>query len=372
VGAMNDLLGPEAVHALAGVLGEAGPGVDWTRLGGLAGELEELTLRGRADLIADALVADLRGAVVAPHAQYGAAADVVRRGLDGPRLTGWMVWPVGEAAVSLALEDAGEDAFDDCLALLAELTPRLTSEFAIRRLLRRDLDRSLSAIADWTAHPDEHVRRLASEGTRSYLPWAVRVPELLVRPEATLPLLDALRADPSDYVRRSVANHLNDLARHAPELVVATASRWMADADADTAWVVRHGLRTLVKKAHPGALAVMGFAPARVAVGPLELASAALVLPDELDFTCSVTNEAGEPARLAVDFVVHYVKASGARSAKVFKLTTLQLGPGESVRLRKRHAFRQMTTRVHYAGTHAVELQVNGARHGLVEFEVSV
>jgi 3-methyladenine DNA glycosylase AlkC len=109
--------------------------------------------------------------------------------------------------------------------LIAELTPRLTGEFAIRRLLVHDPDRALAAALGWTGHPDEHVRRLASEGTRSYLPWAVRVPALVQRPEATLPILDALYRDPSEYVRRSVANHLNDLARHAPDLVVDTARK---------------------------------------------------------------------------------------------------------------------------------------------------
>ncbi len=132
----------------------------------------------------------------------------------------------------------------------------MTGGFAIRRLLAADLDRALAVVRTWTAHPDEHVRRLASEGTRPYLPWAVRVPALRARPAATIPLLDALYRDPHEYVRRSVANHLNDLARHAPDAVLETAAGWLAEPDANTAWVVRHGLRTLVKKANPGALAL--------------------------------------------------------------------------------------------------------------------
>ncbi|MDQ0674278.1 3-methyladenine DNA glycosylase AlkC [Pseudarthrobacter siccitolerans] len=113
----------------------------------------------------------------------------------------------------------------------------MTGEFAIRRLLAKDPDRALEAIRELTADPDEHVRRLASGGTRPYLPWAVRVPVLVERPEATLPILDALYRDSSEYVRRSVANHLNDLARHAPDAVVATARRWLSAADSNTKWV---------------------------------------------------------------------------------------------------------------------------------------
>jgi hypothetical protein len=136
-------------------------------------------------------------------------------------------------------------------------------------------------------------------------------------PEATLPILDALYRDRSEYVRRSVANHLNDLARHAPDVVVAAAARWLAAPDDNTAWVVRHGLRTLVKKGHPGALALQGF-----------------------------------------------------QSAKVFKLTALTLAAGETRTLVKRHAFRPMTTRVHHPGMHALELQVNGLRQGRTDFRV--
>ena len=151
-------------------------------------------------------------------------------------------------------------------------------EFAIRRFLAADLDRALAKILPWTGSGDEHVRRLASEGTRPFLPWAVRVAALTSSPEKTVPILDALRTDPSEYVRRSVANHLNDLSRHNPGLVVQTAARWLERPDTNTAWVVRHGLRTLVKRADPGALALMGFSDATVRVSPITVADETIVL----------------------------------------------------------------------------------------------
>jgi 3-methyladenine DNA glycosylase AlkC len=200
------------------------------------------------------------------------------------------VWPVGETVTTLALADGSTGAFDDALALMAELTPRLTSEFPIRRLLEADLGRALPLVLTWTRHPDEHVRRLASEGTRAYLPWAIRVRALLADPAATMPIIDALYRDPSEYVRRSVANHLNDLNRHAPELVVATAARWLADPAPTTPSVVRRGLRTLIKKGYPAALALLGFASVDVAVSAPEIDAAAVDLPGELGFSFSVTN----------------------------------------------------------------------------------
>ncbi|MBT2512524.1 DNA alkylation repair protein [Arthrobacter sp. ISL-30] len=372
MGAMNELIDKAAVVRLRDALAAASPGSSWTRLEASIEGLDSLNLRGRTDLVSDALLEDL---LAAQAAEYPTAARIFRAALGQEAFTGWMLWPVSEAAVTLALK-AGNikasnmDDFDDCLRLLSELTPRLTGEFAIRRLLSVDPDRALARILEWTTHPNEHVRRLASEGTRPYLPWAVRVPKLLKQPEATLPILHALYRDSHEYVRRCVANHLNDIARHAPDLVVATAAAWLAEPDANTPWVVRQGLRTLIKKAHPGALAVLGFAPAAVAVSAPRLDRDVVMMPSDLAFEFEISNSSAAPARLAVDYVIHYVKASGLHAEKVFKLAALTLEPGETRLLAKRHAFRPMTTRVHYPGVHALELQVNGERHAWTEFTV--
>ncbi|HBH57275.1 MAG TPA: DNA alkylation repair protein [Arthrobacter bacterium] len=375
MGAMNELINRQGVEALARILAGAAPGSEWPSVAAAAARLDELSLRGRTDAVSSALLADVRQL---PGPGYPTAARIFRSALSGAGFTGWILWPVSEAAVTLALEPgAGPDAgggfdrcFDDCLALLAELTPRLTGEFAIRRLLAADLERTLQIVQGWTGHPDQHVRRLASEGTRPYLPWAVRVPAVVLNPEATIPVLDALYLDPSEYVRRSVANHLNDVARHAPTLVVATAARWLAAPDPNTAWVVRHGLRTLIKNAHPGALALQGFVPASLAVTGPRLDRNSVAMPGELAFDFEIANTGSDDARLAVDYVVHYVKANGTQSAKVFKIAALTLGAGETRSLSKRHAFRPMTTRVHHPGVHALELQINGVRHGHTEFEL--
>lgn len=369
MGVMNELINRQGVETLGRILAEAAPGLDWPHVAAAAAQLDELSLRGRTDAVSSALLADVRQL---PDPGYPTAARIFRSALSGAGFTGWILWPVSETAVTLALESGAAPDFDDCLALLAELTPRLTGEFAVRRLLAADLERSLEIIQGWTGHPDEHVRRLASEGTRPYLPWAVRVPAVVLHPEASLPVLDALYRDPSEYVRRSVANHLNDVARHAPALVVATAARWLAAPDANTAWVVRHGLRTLIKKAHPGALALQGFTPASVAVSGPRLDRNSVAIPGELAFDFAIANTGTYDARLAVDYVVHYVKANGTQSAKVFKIAALTLAAGETRTLSKRHAFRQMTTRVHHPGVHALELQINGIRHGHTEFELHV
>lgn len=371
---MNELIDQAAVGSLARVLADAAPDIGWSHVVDAGASLADLSLRERTDHVSRALLADLAAAAGPPvdysTGDYSTAARIFRSALQDADFTGWTLWPVTETAVTLALDASQPGDFEDCLRLLAELTPRLTGEFAIRRLLAADLDRALAVVLAWTAHPDEHVRRLASEGTRPYLPWAVRIPGLVERPEATIPILDALYRDPHEYVRRSVANHLNDLARHSPDAVLAAAAAWTAEPDPNTAWVVRHGLRTLIKKAHPGALALQGFTPASLTVSAPSLDRRTVALPAELAFEFEVSNTGADPARLAVDYIVHYMKANGSQSEKVFKLAALSLPPGETKTVAKRHAFRQMTTRVHHPGTHALELQINGVRYAHTEFVV--
>ena len=382
MGTMNELINAATVGSLASQLRTAGAG-ELPHLAAAAVDVDGLSLRGRTDVVAAALLSDLPD-------DYRAVAALYRRALDSAAFGGWMMWPVSETVTTLALAASAQTddgtvtdpgAFEDGLALLAELTPRLTSEFAIRRFLEADLERALAVVVTWTTDEDDRVRRLASEGTRPFLPWSIRVRSVLAHPEAAVPILDALHADDSDFVRRSVANHLNDLARENPGLVVSIATEWSRDAAApgadpvaaaNTRWVVRHGLRTLIKKANPGALALMGFAPATLEVTPLRLSPDLVTTPGELTLEFEVTNVGAEAVRLAVDYVVFYVKANGMLAPKVFKLATPTVAPGERVVLSKRHAFRPMTTRVHYAGTHAVELQINGQRYDRVGFELAL
>jgi len=224
-------------------------------------------------------------------------------------------------------------------------------------------------VKGWTAHPDEHVRRLASEGTRPRLPWARRVRAILARPDAVIPVLDALYRDPSDYVRRSVANHLNDISRAEPGLAAATARRWLHEPDAHTEALVRHAMRTLVKAGDPAALGLLGFAPpAHITVTGFAVTAATVRIGGELSFDFSLRNNGAEPIRLAIDYVIHHRKANGALTPKVFKLTTRTLEPGGGTTIARTHSFRPISTRRYYPGEHAIEIQVNGTRHGRREF----
>jgi len=362
----DELIGTHTALALTTAIQAAEPDRPLPTLRAVPPQLSELSLRERSDLMRDALLADL-------DLTYPEFAAVIRQAAAGEaHFSGWLIWPVTSAVATRAVTDGSTEAFDDALALLAALTSRLSSEFAIRTLLRYDLDRALKVIGtEWVASDDVDVRRLASEGTRAYLPWAIRVPGLLRDPAASIPILDALYRDDSEYVRRSVANHLNDLSRDHADLVVATARSWLDDPDENTGRLVARALRTLIKRGDAGALGLLGFHPASVEVTDFALDRESLAVGDSLAFSAVVTNTGPEDARLSIDYVVHHRKANGASTGKTFKLAVRSLRAGEQFALAKTHSFRLITTRTYHPGAHAIELVVNGVSVGRREFDLT-
>lgn len=266
----------------------------------------------------------------------------------------------------------GHDDFDASMDALKFFTPFGTAEFAIREFLKRDLDRTLRVMRGWSIDENEHVRRLASEGCRPRLPWSFRLSALVADPSPALPILENLRADPSLYVRKSVANHLNDIAKDHPDKTLEVLHSWDRG-HPHTAWIAKRALRTLVKEGHVGALTLLGAGEAaKVAVSSFEVSPKRVKLGGEVRFSVELTSTSRKSQRLLVDYVVHYVKQSGGTSEKVFKWKELELGPGETVVLEKRQTIRDFTTRKHYAGKHRVEIQVNGKRLTGGEFRLAV
>jgi len=260
------------------------------------------------------------------------------------------------------VRDHGLACVEASLRAQHAITQRFSCEFSIRTFIERAPAQTMPRLGEWTRDPSEHVRRLVSEGTRPRLPWAPRLRGFMEDPTPVIELLDALKDDRSEYVRRSVANNLNDISKDHPDLAVATARRWMHDAGPDRRRLVAHGLRTLIKAGDSGALGALGFeAGARADVTGLAVVPAEARIGDAVDVTAQVTNPGGGMARLVVDLRVHFVKARGTSSPKVFKVRTLELAGGERVAVRKRISLRQHSTRTHHPGLHRVEVMVNGA-----------
>lgn len=261
--------------------------------------------------------------------------------------------------------------FDVSMQALHALTQRFTAEFSIRPFLERHPEATLGQLRRWATDPSAHVRRLVSEGTRPRLPWAPRLRAFQKDPSPVLALLELLKDDPDLYVRRSVANNLNDIGKDHPQLLADTAQRWLQGASAQRRWLVGHALRSAVKRGEPGALQVLGFGKtAKVLVRAAQVTPTRARVGGRVDIAFEVHNPHTRAQRVLVDCCVHYVKANGQTSAKVFKLKTLELAGGDTVPLRKRLSLAQLSTRKHYAGLHRVEVLINGKAQALGSFEL--
>ena len=329
--------------------------------------LDGLELIARGWHIAEAMSAHL------PRA-FPVAAEVLIASL-GPELDGtegFGLAPFRYLPHVLFVQKHGLDDFEPAMQAQHALTRRFSAESSIRAYLVKYPEATYARLREWARDDSVHVRRLVSEGTRPRLPWAPRLRAFQKDPRPVIALLELLKDDPERYVQRSVANNLNDIAKDHPALAIATCRRWLADASAERAWVVRHALRTLVKKGDRRALKAVGVGDRpRVSVGAVRLAPSRVRIGGELLFAFDLSSAGKRTQELLVDYAVHFVKANGAARPKVFKLRKLSLAPGARVALGSTISFADMTTRRHYAGRHRIDLLINGVPHMLAEFEVT-
>ena len=278
---------------------------------------------------------------------------------------GQFIWSV--PAEWVAQNGCTEERLDRSLEFLKQATMRFTAENAIRPFLASYPEQSMRFVRDCATDPNYHVRRLASEGIRPYLPWAQRV---LLPTDSVVEVLSTLHADSTRYVTRSVANTLNDLSRDDPELVLRTLKRWhrsSRQAQEELDWMTRHALRTLVKADHKAALEMLGY-PAEPKFSLTGVAASDTVaIGDALHWRGTLKSKAQQKLKVALR--VHFLKASGEHSVKVFAVKDLDAG-NESFVLEKKISFKPITTRTLYLGTHHVELVVNGKTRGKRSFEL--
>jgi len=356
---LKDLLNAQALARIGRAAAQVHPGFDERAYLAMARDgLEDLSIMQRMSRAADCLRAHLPD-------NYPKALKLVRR--MAPLLPGGFA----DMVLPELVGRHGLEHFELSLEALRELTPYSSAEFAIRPYIAQDPETVLARALVWAGDANEHVRRLASEGTRPRLPWARRLPLLMAEPQRTRPILEKLQADPSDYVRRSVANHLNDITKDHPEWVLDLLEDWPTQ-QSETKWIARHALRNLIKAGHPRALQAVGATlGAKVQLTSFDLAPKVLRLGQALQLKATLRSTADRPQKLVVDYAVHYVKKSGETSRKVFKLRTLALEGGAELALEKQQTIADFSTRVHYPGRHAVELLVNGltVAHGHFELK---
>lgn len=261
--------------------------------------------------------------------------------------------------------------FEESMQAQYELTQRFTAEYSIRRFLEHDQKKTLARLKVWAKDPSPHVRRLVSEGTRPRLPWAPRLRAFQKDPGPVLALLEVLKDDPDLYVRRSVANNLNDIGKDHPAVLLQTVKRWSKGVTPARQWLIRHALRSAIKRSDLGAMSVLGFSSkVKVVVRRARVEPSRVSMGGSVTASFEITNPSTRRQRVLADLRVHYVKADGKSRPKVFKLKTIELGGKETALLRKRISLVELTTRKHYPGRHRVELVVNGRGYEGVGFEV--
>lgn len=334
-------------------------------------ELHLKELKQRIVLIAESLEKQL------PQ-DFEAACKIIIQALPGecdPTLSdndfgSFIFAPLGEYVVrnGLSLE-----LLPVSLATLKAITTRFSMEDAIRYFINAFETETLIELSKWVDESHYHVRRLVSEGTRPLLPWSGRIG---LSNERAILFLDILHSDSTRYVTRSVANHLNDISKKNPALVVSTLARWHTQGAQDSvelAWMTRHALRTLVKKGDNGALTLLGYScvPKIVVTEFMVHRASQKITPGEsLSFSCTISAEQDE--KLIVDYRIDFVKANGETKPKVFKIKKCLLKKGESLRIQKTHRLlAEATTFRLYPGTHTVALQINGVQSERVQFEVT-
>lgn len=257
------------------------------------------------------------------------------------------------------VEKFGLDKFDRSVYALAELTKHGTSEFAIRPFMIRYTKKMVAILKRWTRDKNEHVRRLAAEGSRPRGVWTAHIEAFKKDPQPVFEILEPLKADESLYVRKAVANNLNDISKEHPEKVVKLAENWLKSDHPHTHWIVKRGLRTLIKKGHPKALNLLGVNhKASVKAGSFTIKPLRAKIGSVVTFSLNLKSTSKSKQKLVIDYRVHYVKANDSISVKTFKWAEKYIGKNES--LSKQHSFKNMSTRKHYPGRHLIEVLING------------
>jgi 3-methyladenine DNA glycosylase AlkC len=296
---------------------------------------------------------------VLPEA-YAEAAEILKKA--APRVKGFEALCLPDYVAQFGLDD-----WELSLSTLESIGRYITGELAIRPFLDRDPTKVIPYLLAWAEDPNVHLRRLASEGSRPRLPWAMALPKFKKDPSPILPILEKLKDDASEDVRRSVANHLNDISKDNPDLALKVCSRWFGRSE-NTDRIVKHACRTLLKAGHPQALRIFGYSdPSDMCIRNFDLSAETIAIGDDLRFSFDL--HLVRPGKVRLEYVIRYVKAKGKLSSKVFKLTENTYSDGV-YSFKRKHAFADMSTRTHYPGTHHIAIHINGQEKAKASLEL--
>ncbi len=260
--------------------------------------------------------------------------------------------------ISECLSLYGTDFYKESFPLLLLLTENFTAEFAIRNFLEKDFSKAMLDLEKLIKSTNVHHRRLVSEGTRPFLPWGQQVSHIKKNPLATLPMLLKLKNDPELYVRKSVANHLNDLSKTHPKEVIQFLKNNRQESDD---WLIHHALRTLIKKGDPAALKMIGIElKPQFQLTHFALTKKTFSTNESLEFSVEIRSTAKKAQSCLLDYTIFWLKKNGELSPKVYKGRRFTLEAGETKKINKKHSLKPITTMVHYPGVQELQIQLNG------------
>jgi 3-methyladenine DNA glycosylase AlkC len=294
--------------------------------------------------------------------------DVWDSGDPDDPLRSFAAWPIIDY-----LGVYGVDHPTLALPALRQLTPLFSAEFAIRPFLLKHPELCHQYFEHWVEDDCEHVRRLVSEGARPRLPWGIQLKPYVLDPTDNLRWLEALKDDASLYVRRSVANHLNDISKDHPQTVIELCQAWYDDANDDVKWLIKHALRSLIKSGQPEVFPLLGYSKSvEIETPALRLNDDKIILGDALEFELSLTSANNKSQKLVVDFALHLMKANGNTAPKVFKWKSITLNARQTLTIKKRHAIKAITTRRYYSGPQKLEILINGTAVAETNFDLKL
>lgn len=363
---LKDHLGPADIRQLALILHRVYANFDRQSFEIQAlQQLETFELKQRVHHVIEALSCYLPKDFAETASLLESIVEVWPQGTES-NWSHYAAWPLIDYVGVYGLEKP-----ERALAVLEKLTPLFTAEFAIRPFLEQHFELTHQQLVRWTQHENEHVRRLASEGIRPRLPWARQLTSLREDPTPIWPIVRRLKDDPSLYVRRSVANNLNDISKDHPEQLIQTCTEWLREAGQSTHWVVRHGLRTLVKQGRTEVYPLLGFSPeVKLTRAELSLSAMQIDLGDTLSFELILSTSQAQ--KLVLDYRIGFMGKEERCRWKVFKWTTIETQPNTPRTLKKSHVFQPLSTRQLYPGKHLIECLLNGQVIARAEFDLSI
>lgn len=368
---MKDSLNLEAVEKIATNLKKVWPEFDSDGFvaAGMVG-LEQLELKARILHLIEVLHQYL------PH-DFMETADILMAASESWQNTGdegsfsvFAIWPLIDYVGIYGLEQP-EKALD----VLEVLTPLFSAEFAIRPFINEHFDITYKRLTQWVSHEHEHVRRLVSEGIRPRLPWGLQLKQFIKDPAYVVALLEPLKDDVAEYVRRSVANNLNDISKDHPKLVVEICKKWLKDSPKtklkNRSWIVRHATRGLVKQGYPPVFALLGYSEnLQIKVENLRLVNHEIKMGQPLEFKFELDSAIDQ--KFVLDFAIHFMKSNGKLAPKTFKLKNMDMAAGQIAVVEKNQPFKPISTRKYYAGAHKLEILLNGESYGMVSFALKI